>query len=762
MPVLMVLVRTTRRETAVRAFLLTTILWAFLIGYTILQEIAYIAMLFGTYALYRTVRVRDPWPVLVAGLAFVCGVTIASPRVLTVATDIPDVARTTVNFQTAPVETLRYWGDGLLGRTADENEAVRGATLNMHEGVQLLTSAMGAWAVLMAGLLARSRLARFWGVGLALVLSIALSLWWRPFYDAPGRLPIVSREFQVVLMNLVLIAVPLWVLGWWLVRQADGARTSPGAAATSDETPAATQDAPFFLAFAALGMAAIVLPEARTVLYYGFLRMDFQHARISTAMTLPLAAMVTILLSRFLPSGLSPKAIRWLVAGLVAGLLLWLAREMAAGAVVWQMGEVLEPLRPRRLLTVETVRVATSLLVLLVALGVLVGRARPTLLACAGGVLAAWMALETLTAAEFRLNGPHTREQKVPFESLNYMQAPPGRLRVPTDAERAAVRERLEADEYRVVLQQEPNQFPALIEPHLAAFWDLRLVEGYSTGLPRRFTLLPWNETIVTPHHLDISTRHPIPWHLLAALNVKYVVAVDQSLWSNPAPGGSIPPVDAQRLRVQENPYPVAPRTFFAARVSPAGETPRLAGDSGERPPPGDPPIEDPRAHSVVEGFGAEQTFSTAGTLDATYDGDVIRVRLDAAAEDRFLVLNERYYPGWRATVDGRPAEIYPTNVLMRGVLVPAGATAVELRYVPFLVSGSGLALLAAGVVLTGLVWWGLRFYARIDSITRPMKPSAAGPSIQRRTATRSCSGSTQMMLEPQPRAKKLDSGALG
>ena len=232
---------------------------------------------------------------------------------------------------------------------------------------------------------------------------------------------------------------------------------------------------------------------------------------------------------------------------------------------------------------------ASSLLALLVAIGLLVGRARPPVLACAGGVLAAWMALESLSAAEFRLNGPQIREQKMPFEDLNALMAPPGRLRVPTDAERAALRARLETDQYRAVLQQEPSSFPALIEPHLAAFWDLRLVEGYSTGLPRRFEQLPWQEGVTTPHHMDLNNRTAIPWRLLAALNVKYVVMVDQSLWYNPASGGSIPPLDPQRLEIRENPYPVTPRAFFAARVSPAGPTPRLAGDDGQRPPPAGP-----------------------------------------------------------------------------------------------------------------------------------------------------------------------------
>jgi hypothetical protein len=349
-------------------------------------------------------------------------------------------------------------------------------------------------------------------------------------------------------------------------------------------------------------------------------------------------------------------------------------------------------------------------------------------LSCLGGVLAAWMALESLSAAEFRLNGPQIREQKVPFEDLNYMVAPPGRLRVPTEAERAALRLRLETDQYRTVLQQEPNTFPALIEPHIAAFWDLRLVEGYSTGLPRRYEQLPWQEGVTTPHHMDLNSRTEIPWHLLAALNVKYVVTVDQSLWYNPAPGGPIPPLNPQQLEIKENPNPVAPRAFFAARVSPAGPKPRLAGDDGERPAPPDPPIVDPREQSVAEGLTGERTFSTNGTPAATFEGDRVRVRFEPAQEERFLVLNERYYPGWRATVDGRPAEIYPTNIVMRGLIVPAGVSSVELQYVPFLATATGIALLAVGLVVTAAIWFGLWVTTRPKYVPPPPVPVEPPP----------------------------------
>ena len=57
---------------------------------------------------------------------------------------------------------------------------------------------------------------------------------------------------------------------------------------------------------------------------------------------------------------------------------------------------------------------------------------------------------------------------------------------------------------------------------------------------------------------------------LLAALNVKYAVVVDNSLWLNPGSGAANPPLDLTALQIGESPYPVTPRAFFAARVTPA------------------------------------------------------------------------------------------------------------------------------------------------------------------------------------------------
>ena len=84
-------------------------------------------------------------------------------------------------------------------------------------------------------------------------------------------------------------------------------------------------------------------------------------------------------------------------------------------------------------------------------------------------------------------------------------------------------------------------------------------------------------------------------------------------------------------------------------------------------------------------------------------------MRVDPAAEPRFLVLNELYHPAWRAWADGQPTQIYPTNVVMRGIVVAPGVATIELRYRPFIVTPTGLGLVAGGLLLSALIWWALR-----------------------------------------------------
>ncbi len=59
------------------------------------------------------------------------------------------------------------------------------------------------------------------------------------------------------------------------------------------------------------------------------------------------------------------------------------------------------------------------------------------------------------------------------------------------------------------------------------------------------------------------------------------------------------------------------------------------------------------------------------------------RLRVEAASKPSFLVVNESYFPGWEASVDGVHADIVRANGIVRGIVLPDGSGTVELVYRP-------------------------------------------------------------------------------
>jgi len=68
-----------------------------------------------------------------------------------------------------------------------------------------------------------------------------------------------------------------------------------------------------------------------------------------------------------------------------------------------------------------------------------------------------------------------------------------------------------------------------------------------------------------------------------------------------------------------------------------------------------------------------------------SYERNRVVVRTQAS-ENTLLVLGEKYYKSWRATVDGKRVEIQPTDHILRGVYLSAGEHRVEFNFysVPF------------------------------------------------------------------------------
>ena len=115
-------------------------------------------------------------------------------------------------------------------------------------------------------------------------------------------------------------------------------------------------------------------------------------------------------------------------------------------------------------------------------------------------------------------------------------------------------------------------------------------------------------------------------------------------------------------------------------------------------------PAFDPRAAVVLEPPARPLVAEAAFGLGADIRVDdpehvVIDVR---SSQSAYLVLSDTFYPGWRATIDGRPTRIYRANSLVRAVAVDAGDRRVEFLYDPVTpkIGGTLSALSLVGLAL--------------------------------------------------------------
>ncbi len=113
---------------------------------------------------------------------------------------------------------------------------------------------------------------------------------------------------------------------------------------------------------------------------------------------------------------------------------------------------------------------------------------------------------------------------------------------------------------------------------------------------------------------------------------------------------------------------------------------------------------------SVAAAEGASEEVRTL-----SYEPNQIELAVHAASAG-LLVLSETYYPGWRAWVDDRPADVYPTDIALRGVLIPAGDHRVRMEFRPPLFALS-LGISLGTAILLGFSAFLYRRSARHDTI---------------------------------------------
>jgi len=214
--------------------------------------------------------------------------------------------------------------------------------------------------------------------------------------------------------------------------------------------------------------------------------------------------------------------------------------------------------------------------------------------------------------------------------------------------------------------------------PNVSQTYRVQDVRGYVIPTEERYFNL-WRDAIHAGegcYYLFCTQAPPFADRSLRALGLVGVTSLLQHPGDPPLPGRT-PVYDGKDARIYRNPRAL-PRTFLVDRQVPAG-SPAAALSTATSPG------FDARRAAVVERpiAGILPGAGPPGTARIEdYEAQRVTVRSDAT-RPALLVLTDNWYPGWKATVDGKSAPVERVDYLIRGVRVPAGAHTVEFSYEP-------------------------------------------------------------------------------
>ena len=95
---------------------------------------------------------------------------------------------------------------------------------------------------------------------------------------------------------------------------------------------------------------------------------------------------------------------------------------------------------------------------------------------------------------------------------------------------------------------------------------------------------------------------------------------------------------------------------------------------------PADTAVVDQKFKNLITAFTPKDSSSTI--KQTVFDNDAITYKSSSTAS-HVAVFSEIYYKDWKAYIDGKPADYFKANYVLRALVVPAGNHTIEFKYEP-------------------------------------------------------------------------------
>ena len=214
-----------------------------------------------------------------------------------------------------------------------------------------------------------------------------------------------------------------------------------------------------------------------------------------------------------------------------------------------------------------------------------------------------------------------------------------------------------------------------LLPPELGAYFGVTIIDGYLMLIPN-YIYEVWGDAthggvIFKTAALD-KRKNFIPTDKFVKLSRLFSVRFVTSVWNISSP--YVPVWDSLGVKAYQLPAEM-PKAWVVSKASSFSSSNeeenslKLCDDSF-----------DPWSSALVTGtvppLPLDSQNGSAEILHA--DNHSITIK---ASQPGFVVVNDTWYPSWKAYIDGAEVPLYKTNVMMRGVIAPKAGTIIEMKF---------------------------------------------------------------------------------
>ncbi|MCK4653805.1 MAG: YfhO family protein, partial [Candidatus Cloacimonetes bacterium] len=229
------------------------------------------------------------------------------------------------------------------------------------------------------------------------------------------------------------------------------------------------------------------------------------------------------------------------------------------------------------------------------------------------------------------------------------------------------------------------------------AFYN-QTIGGYHGAKLKRY-----QEILDNCLNIELQNRIPINWNIVNMLNAKYVIYPEKL----PLENLEYAFYDRKQKQTIYKNVSYLPRTWFVESTELIEKKEYIWKRLNQQE-------FNPAKMAIIE-EEIPKTYAPDSTAVNLVEFDIHSLKFEVKTDTTsFLTISEIYYPaGWKAFIDGKETEIYATNYILRGVVIPKGEHILEMKFAPRVYTLS-LKLSLIGIILTiVLLIVGLFLYIR-------------------------------------------------